>query len=480
MSKLEEILRFQKLGLSERATARALGISRNTVRKYLGPEATEGPELAVVRPNWAEGPDWDSIRAEHRDGVPLKVLWEEQHAQGKVPVTYASFWKQFDRRFPNERPATMVRIFEPGSRVEIDYCDGIDILDPSTGEIMRTHLFVGVLCHSRYTFAEFSYTQSSPDFLSSHVRMFNFFGGVAHTTAPDNLKSAVVRTHPFDPDINPAYTRLAEHYGFAPTPARVRHPKDKPIVERTIQIFQKWFYALVRKRTFTSLVELNQALTQALVIFNAKEHRIFRRSRQEMFESEKAALLPLPAQDYVVRTHKKCTLHHDCHLQFEKNYYSAPWLLRGLELDVWASETQVEIFHNGECIAVHPKNRNRGKFVTINSHYPPEHQAYLEVTPAYLREKAQALGPAVFKLVDFLMKDKHPLRHLRRAQGIVALQKQFDAAKIDQACALALQYDRPYLSFLRKALEGNCLDTQEPKAPKRGANQFLRQQELFN
>jgi transposase len=103
-------------------------------------------------------------------------------------------------------------------------------------------------------------TQKSEDFLRSHVRMFEYFGGVPQVASPDNLKSEVIKAHRYDPVLNPAYTRLAEHYDVAIVPAQVRSPKHKAIVERTIQIFQRWFYAKVRYRMFTSLVELNACL----------------------------------------------------------------------------------------------------------------------------------------------------------------------------------------------------------------------------
>ena len=154
----------------------------------------------------------------------------------------------------------MHRRFRPGERCEVDYCDGIDILDPVSGEIVKTHLFVGALCFSRYTFAEFSLSQSSHDFLDSHRRMFEFFKGVPQVISPDNLKSAVTKTHIYDPDLNKAYVRLGQHYRCAVVPARVRRPKDKAIVERTIQIFQRWFFFKVRHYTFTSIVELNKVL----------------------------------------------------------------------------------------------------------------------------------------------------------------------------------------------------------------------------
>ena len=296
MAKQDEIRRLKKAGMKDRAIARALGCSRKTIKKYLQEELSAQPCLIEAKSrvpvataeatpeSWQDLVAWDKVIHEVRSGTPLKVLWEELFEGGKVPVEYPGFWKQFRRRFP-ELPQSMHRVFAPGSRIEI--------LDPVTGELLSTQLFVGVLCHSRYAFAEFTFTQKSADFLASHVRMFECFGGTAQLLSPDNLKSAVTKAHRYDPVINPAYTRLATHYDVAVVPARVRTPKDKAIVERTIQIFQRWFYFRVRHRTFTSLIELNACLKDHLVLFHAKKHRIFRRNRIEMFESERSHLRAL-------------------------------------------------------------------------------------------------------------------------------------------------------------------------------------------
>ena len=214
-------------------------------------------EVGPKKGEWSASVDWESIHREFRAGTTLTILWQEQVENGVVDVQYLAFRKHFNKRFADSKQS-MHRVFSPGSRTEIDYCDGIDLYCPLTGEVLSTQLFVGVLCHSRYTFAEFTLSQKSRDFLSSHVRMFDFFGGVSEVISPDNLKSAVIKAHRYDPEINPAYTRLAEHYEIGVVPARVKTPKDKEIVERTIQIFQRWFYGIVRKRTFTSLVELNR------------------------------------------------------------------------------------------------------------------------------------------------------------------------------------------------------------------------------
>jgi len=226
MLKQSEIRRLKDSGLSVRAVSRALNCSRKTVRKYLQKNEAVAFSTPHVAPEWVLAIDWGKIHAEHTlKGVPLNVLWEERVEDGKIPIGYAGFWKQYHRKFPN-LPKTMVRFFEPGSRAEIDYCDGIDIVNPSTGEILKTHLFVGVLCSSRYTYAEFSLSQKSHDFLNSHIRMFDFFGETPATLAPDNLKSGVSKAHKYDPDINPAYAQMARHFGITVTPARVRTPKN--------------------------------------------------------------------------------------------------------------------------------------------------------------------------------------------------------------------------------------------------------------
>lgn len=479
MSKENEIIRLKNMGLRERAIARALNCSRNTVRKYINQKDSlilpPPPEI----PSWISDLDWNELYQEHgQKGVPLLVLWEEAFENGKIPVQYPAFWKQFSKRYPNVGSATMVRRFSPGERVEIDYADGIEILDASTGEILKTQLFVGVLCFSRYVFAEFTFTQSSQDFLSSHVRMFNFFGGVPATVTPDNLKSAVNKAHKYDPDKNPAYARLAAHYGIAVIPARVRTPKDKAIVERSIQIFQRWFYYRVRKITFTSLVDLNKNLQEHLVIFHNKKHRIFQKTRAEMFEEERAELSPLHQTAYEVATHKQATLALDCHLQFDKNFYSAPWNLRGKKLDVWSTDKTVEIWNRGERVAFHARSYTKGLFRTNDKHYPPQHKAYLEVGPCNLRDKAKLIGENTYQVINSLFQEKYPLKYLRRAQGIIALAKKYSPDQLEQACSRAKVFEKYYVPFI-EALIKNAPTNIEEKKVVRATNPFLRGKELY-
>jgi transposase len=479
VAKIEEVRRLLGLGLTERKIARALGVSRNTVAKVRAGEAAPVDASAATGPEWVERVDWERLNRECRSGsASLYVIWEELSESGAVPVLYPGFWKHYKKRFPEHR-ISMHRVFEPGARIEIDYCDGIEIYDPLTGEIKKTQLFVGVLCCSRYVYAEFTHTQKSQDFLSSHVRMFEAFQGVAQVLSPDNLKSAVSKAHRYDPELNPAYTRLAEHYGVGIVPARVRAPKDKAIVERTVQIFQRWFYARMRHRTFTSLTELNKVLREYIKIFHAKKHRIFGKSRQEMFESEKNSLRPLPEHPYQVATHKVAKLHPDCHLVFDGNFYSAPERYRGHALDVWATESLVEISKNGELLAAHQRSRTQRRYVTQKSHYPEAMRAYADTTVQQLLKLARRIGPHTFELANELLSGETPLRHLRRVQGIIRLGLQYDHQKLEEACSTANQLGQQTYLFVERRLKLRLKQREKEQPISRQPNTHLRGSSLF-
>lgn len=458
---LAEIKRLWGLNFSNRAIAKTSGVHRNTVNKYVAQFESETAQVpnavtVVVAAEPAVGLnklDWQKIRTEFLSGVSLNVIHEELVEQNKVTVQYSGFWKQV-QKFANLSEATMIRIFKPGERAEIDYADGISIIDPATGEIKETEFFVGVLCHSRYAFAEFTWTQSSADFLESHVNMFEFFGGTTQVLSPDNLKSAVTKAHRYDPTINQAYTRLATHYDVAVVPARVRTPKDKAIVERTIQIFQRYFFMKVRNRTFTSLLELNQCLKEHLVIFNRKKHRIFGRSREEMYVDEKVHLRELPLDRYKVATHSRAKLSRDCHLAFDRNFYSAPFALRGRDLDIWVSSKTLEIYHEGSRVAFHARQTTTsGKFVTDTNHYPPAQAAFAEEDVQTIIGRAERAGPETLKLVRSLLEGACPLKHFRRCQGIVALAWKYTPEHLEAAAEMANRFNNPNVQYLERVIK---------------------------
>ena len=356
VQRYEEIRRRLAEGRSLREIARALGCSRRTVRDVRDGErlSPEAPRVSAD-PLWMAQVDWPAIIHDLGLGHPLKFLWEERAQQ---LITYPNFWKQFYRKFPQYRAASVTaREFEPGERVEVDYAgDPIEWIEIKTGEIRKAWVFVAGLGFSQLLFAWAAEDMRSRNWLASHRRMFAYYGGVPHVTVPDCLKQGVLKCHLYDPDLNPGYAQVAADYATAVVPARPDHPKDKAIVEGLVKILMRYLRFRYRRRRFTSLLEINRALAECIERINDRRHTRFGISRRERFETiEKAALKPLPIGDVDCAEWKDAKLHADCYLYIEGDYYSAPHIHRHKKLRVKISENQVEIFLRLERLAIHPE-----------------------------------------------------------------------------------------------------------------------------
>jgi len=178
--------------------------------------------------------------------------------------------------------------------------------DPKTGKSQDAYIFVAVLGASSYTYAEAFLSQELPKWISAHRNAFNYFQGVPEIIVPDNLKTGVTKPCYYEPVINPTYQEMAEHYGTAIIPARVRKPKDKSKVENAVLIVERWILAALRNYTFFSLSELNNAIKDKLEVLNTKPFQKMEGCRRTLFETvEKPALQPLPEQPYVFAVWKK-------------------------------------------------------------------------------------------------------------------------------------------------------------------------------
>jgi transposase len=487
VGRFEEIRRRLAEGRGVREIARALGCSRDTVREVRdgdrqSPDATKSSS----DPLWMLQLDWTAIVHDLGLGHPLKLIWEEkaQHL-----TTYSNFWKQFYRKFPQYRQASVTaREFSPGERVEVDYAgDRLEWVELKTGEIRKAYVFVAGLGFSQLLFAWAAEDMKSRNWLGCHRRMFNFYGGVAHVTVPDCLKQGVLKCHLYDPDLNPGYAQLASQFSTAVVPARAGHPRDKAVVEGLVRILMRYARFRYRRTRFTSLTQVNQALAACVEAINNRRHTRFGVSRRERFESiEKVALKPLPIGELEYADWKDATLHPDCYVYIEGDYYSAPHIHRHKKLRIKVTENHVEIFLNLERLAIHPRSRHRnGKRVFIDAHFPPASQAYYEATPQKLLSQSRFIHPDLNELfVELFNADL--FGHLRRCQGFVrSCTKEINTAghevargRIAAAIATMRRYNRfrvPYFQTLlaqaRKQIKAPESDRQIVRRP---GNPMLR------
>jgi transposase len=320
MRQLRQILRLAHDGVSAREIGRMLGVARSTIQDNVKRAEVAGLTWPLpadlidavleerlfahsgAKPGMRRRPeaDWATLACElKRPGVNLMVLWEEYRELHPGGYGYSRFCDLF-REFEARLSPVMRQHHVAGDKIFVDYSGKkIGIVDRQTGVVREAEIFVAVIGASSLTYAEATWTQTLPDWIGAHVRMFRFYGGVARLLVPDNLKSGVHKASFYDPEINRSYGMMASHYGVGILPARPYRPRDKAKVEAGVRFAQTYILGRLRRQTFFSLAEANQAIGGALERINDHVMRRLGVSRRQLFETlERTALAPLPDTDY--------------------------------------------------------------------------------------------------------------------------------------------------------------------------------------
>ena len=272
--------------------------------------------------------------------------------------------------------------------------------------------------------------------------MFSYFGGVSSYIIPDNCKTAVVKADKLSPVINSTYQDMCKHYGIVVDPADARSPRQKPNVENAVKYLQTDFMARIRNKTFTSLMELNKELRSWLVTANNKKIQGRGQSRSFFFEKEKIEFKSLPDRTYELFHFKKAKVHPDCHFQHDKNYYSVPYHYIGKELEVKFNCKMIYAFYNCERIAVHKCMKGSYHYSTNTAHYPEKKYVEFNYNLGKLKKQSSLVGDNCQLLVKKLInKSNYPLKIIRKAQGILRLEKTYGKEVLDYACGMALEFD---------------------------------------
>src|SRR5215211_895193 len=324
-----------------------------------------------------------------------------------------------------------------GEKLFVDYAgDTVPVFDQITNAQRPAHIFVAALGASNYTYAEARWSEGLADWIAAHVNAFTAIGGVTKAVVCDNLKAGVTQPSRYEPGINRSYQDLAEHYGFAVLPTRVRKPRDKAKAEVAVQIVQRFVLARLRNRRFFSLVELNAAIRECVSDLNAKLMRKIGKSRAELLETiDRPALDALPAEPYRYAEWKKCLVAPDYHVEIDKHCYSVPSRLIRETVEARITDTTVEILHKGSRIASHARSQVPHRYTTITEHMPSAHRRYAEWTPIRMMGAAAKIGPATIALVKAIMKAKpHPEQGFRACLGSLQLEKSYGAQRLEAAC----------------------------------------------
>lgn len=476
MEQLKQILQLQADGISIREIARRVGISRNSVRKYLSRLITSENNSDVDLADKAYNNDLLELDAERlrqvtahfaatgaelsKTGVTRQLLWQEYQAQYPDGYSYSRYCYHLNLYLKN-RDLSMHLEYQPGDMTMIDFAGKkMYYVDLSTGERIDCEVFVAILPFSGLIFCHPVHTQRTADFAHSINSMSKFYGGVTATIVCDNMRTAVKRADRYEPEFTDICLQLSEHYGTTFSATRPYSPRDKAMVERAVNIVYNHVYGPLRNREFTSLAILQTAMQEQLALLNDKPYKNTPYSRRYFFEQQERHLLkPLPAGPFSSKKVVQLTVQRNYHVQLSEDhrYYSVPYQHAGKKVKVLYDARVVEVYLGAERIALHVRKNHNKAYTTLAEHMPPHHQRMQQIkgwNRDDLLTQASRIGPSTHQAATLMLENSIYIeQNYKACFGMLMLQKKYTATRLEAACSRALQGPRVNYTMIKNILE---------------------------
>ena len=463
MTKLKNFLRCYAMGMGIKSIANTFQISRNTVRKYVRRYQESGLSLEQLQSmsedklqdmfldnrNRCRQPSSrmeelealvpDYVKRLSQKGVTVKSLHEEYLSERPGGYRYSNF-KRAIRRYKYQLKAVGHVEHLAGDQMYIDYAgDKLEIVDAETGEVQGVEVFVAVLPCSHYTYCEAVRSQKKEDLIAACENALHFFGGSPMAVVPDNLKAAVTRSDRNDPVINEDFASWAEHYDMSVFPARVRHPKNKALVENAVKLMYRSVYTDVEGLIFHDLNSLNAAIRTSLDRFNSRRMSGREESRRELFEGlEKDYLQPLPSVRYQMKSRKTATVMRNSYVMLEKHHYSVPVEYIGKRVDIIYDADTLEIYHGLKLVTVHHRDDRPYGYTQKASHNLPGRQGSYEKDLEEIYERAASIDNILLAyLKEVTARKKYLPQAFRICRGILSLERNYGLDRLVAACVCA-------------------------------------------
>lgn len=477
MRSIREAVRQRSAGFSLRQISSNIGLSYGAVHDLLGraavhhidwpiPEEMDDAQLeALLYPvvsvnDERPQPDMEQIDRELRKkGVTLQLLWQEYKAHHPEGFQYTAFCARV-RAWRKTQEPTMRQWHKAGEKVFVDFAGPtLPYVTPETGEVREAHCFVAALGASQYIYVHVFGSEDLQAWILGCCMAFEFFGGVPEVLVPDNPKAAVLKACRYEPQLNPTFLEMAQHYGVTAIAARPRRPKDKAKVENAVQQVERWVLAPLRDRTFFSLAEIQEEVAKRVADVNNKPFQKREGCRRSLYEEvDKPALRPLPTSRYDFATWTMAKVSIDYHIEVGKALYSVPYQLIHQRVDVRLGARTVDIFFRHRQVASHARAWRPGDRRTNPDHMPQAHRHHAEWTPSRMVHWASEIGPNTQTVVQALLERHiHPEANYRACLGILHLGKRLGRDRLENACGRALAIESISYRSIRSILD-NGLD----------------------
>ncbi|MDR0498914.1 MAG: IS21 family transposase [Holophagales bacterium] len=478
MTNYREILRLNSLGINNTQAAMSCGCTRPTVvqvlqrAKAIGLEYSQAAQMSdkelkqklfqksASKPEYRM-PDYEYVHREMaKSGVTLNLLWLEYCEECRKNHELAYQSTQFNKYYSDyvqKTKATKRIEHKPGDLMETDWAGTtVDIIDTDTGELIPAHLFVAALPYSGYAYVEAFFSEKQDCWIAGHVNAYRYFGGVTRILRPDNLKAGIDKNTREETVVNKAYQEMAEHYGTAVLPARVKRARDKSTVEGSVKLATIWIIAVIRNEHFFSLGELNAMIKEKLEVFNHKPFQKKDGSRHSLFQQEKNFLIPLPKHHFELSEWRQAIVQTNYHIACLKQNYSIPFEYIGRQVDVRITKSMIEVFYSGNRICSHPRLYGHNhQYSTLEGHMPPNHRKDVEWTGDRFRNWAAKFGENTVAVINvFLGNFKIEQQSYKSCRALLHLADKYSAMRLEAACEKAFTYtSRPSLKSVQTILK---------------------------
>ena len=397
-------------------------------------------------------------------------VWQQLVDEHGYPGSYQSV-RRFVRSLTGGMAAKACAVIEtaPGEEAQVDYGTGPRVLDAQSGKYRPTRLFVMTLGFSRKCVRLLSFQSSARVWCELHEQAFRRLGGTTKVLVLDNLGEGVLKPDIWDPAINPLYRDMLEHYGAVAMPCRVRDPDRKGKVESGVGHAKK---TPLKGQRFESLQAAQAYLDRWEQRWaDTRIHGTTKRQVAAMFADEKPALRPLPAEPFRYYQHGERTVHPDGCVEVEAAYYSAPpgWVGRKVNVQYDGRHVRVLNPKTGQLLREHLR-QERGRHRIL----PEDKPKHAAPGTARLLATANNCGPNAGRLCAILQQRDGQVA-LRRIQGILGMVKRYGPARVDQACAMAIEMGVCEYRFVKRYLERHA----EPPVGLKQVGTLIRQLTLY-
>jgi transposase len=497
MSKLKQMLLQRSNGISLQTISKTLGLSRNTVKKYLRLIDVRGYDLAELLAMSEEAletlldepdePTADRQRSLEelfpyfeqelqRTGVNRGVLWSEYRQQYPDGYGYSQFCERF-KQWAVTQAATLHLEHHPGDKLFLDFTGKkMSIVDRETGEQIPVEIFIAILGYSQLTYAQAVFTQQLLDCLRAVENAFLYFGGLTRVIVPDNMKTAVHKADKFEAQLNKLFLELANHYQTSVLPARSYKPRDKSLVEGAVNIAYTRIFAPLRNQVFYSLKDLNEAIASLLEAHNNQPFQRKPQSRRQIFETEeRITLQPLATERFEIKQYREVTVMKNCHVHLhdDHHYYSVPYRYIGKKVKLVYSASQVAVFYNRERIACHSRERKAYGYTTHKQHLPSTHQFVSDWNPDKFIGWAASIDPVVKDYITRILDSKaYPEQTYRSCVGILSQERKVGRDRLIKAVTRATEFGAYNYTTVHKILTLGLDRLDEPAEPAQAALPF--------